>query len=267
MEKSYYVVSISKIGVLQKFKLCNSIHNFVNPTDLDALQFLNESDGLILAVEDGRIVGYISVVRDLVNFGDYCVNYIAVNENHQHKGIGSNMLQIAKNIAAEEKRNMIAFVDHTNQFSKATFKKSGFSESEYEDFNPIAEKFINNNPNYLDIPTISGPDAVKFCNELIERMTDDIDETIIIKAKINDSMSILSDLKKTMNELNNFYEMYNNFPDNEQLLLALETSINALTESRKYYKEQCDEGFNAWQELMDKRLETGNSRNKDNNKN
>lgn len=121
------------IGTNEFKNVCNYVEININRENLSknggTLNYANltyDSDILIIAYDDGKPVGYNSVVRCGENDEGYYIYQIAVKKEYQNQGIGPAMLKEIVDMADKEDTFITANVMNYNINSQKMFKSFGF---------------------------------------------------------------------------------------------------------------------------------------------
>ena len=137
----------------QFYKICDYVEKNINRQNLSencgTLNYSNltyDSDILLIAFDNDIPVGYNSIVKYK---GGLYVYQIAVKKEYQHKGIGTEMLRKAVEIADEQETFMTANIMDYNtasqkMFSRLGFKKIGENTATGNGFYALHEERMNN---------------------------------------------------------------------------------------------------------------------------
>ena len=88
-------------------------------------KMMERADRTVLALEDGRVVGFARALCDGVSNG--YISMLAVAENRREQGIGR---EIVKRLTAEDEDGSVTWVLRAGHGSRGFWEKMGFAASE-----------------------------------------------------------------------------------------------------------------------------------------
>lgn len=180
----YYMVKTTE-NIRKVCKNINSLKIDASGAVRNDKNMLLDSSYLILAVFDGKIIGYTSIIEEEMADDNLFVNLIVVDYDYQHTHIGTNMLSLALEIASKYGRTLTALVNDHNYNSRELFLKQGFSELSRDNHGYI--KYMNDNPHVsLNVPYETEID------EILVEFNDDVDNVASITARKKELFNIIN---------------------------------------------------------------------------
>lgn len=141
MEKPKYEIKAIDKNSESFIPLCQKLDEEITTENLrdngGTLRFstlIYKSDVLLVAYEGEEPVGYNSLI---MSERGYYINQIAVKKSHQHQGVGSTMMKVAIEMAAQENKDVVAHVMNYNEASKGMFLSLGFKKIEERNENGL----------------------------------------------------------------------------------------------------------------------------------
>ena len=131
---------------------CPGIGSFATLADWIRDDLLEDSESVLIAVNDGKIIGFVSLLNECVcldnDFRKPWIDFLFVNEECRNQHVGIKLLDAITRHAAGLGVNEVFLV---TQLHKDYYEKQGFSITEETyDYN----RGVNNVPMYVMVKTL-----------------------------------------------------------------------------------------------------------------
>ena len=117
-------------GLIKVYKEVFKVHHVFEKSEEEIEQYLKQFLGnILIAEEDGKVVaGLVIVKKGYTNWSLFNFKHVAVAEDYQRKGVGSELLKEAEKIAGKGKIEIRVAKDAEAEWAVPFYEKNGYEK-------------------------------------------------------------------------------------------------------------------------------------------